>query len=244
MFSNITIGKYIYKDSLIHKIHPIIKIIIVLLLLITTLFLGFIKNTIIFLLINIILYLSKIDLKTYYKNIYGFRFLIIGIIIIELISKMNIILIFNNVLVLMLNLLITGLLMYTTSIDELNYGINRLMSPLKYLKINYNKISIIITLSIKFIFIVFEEADILFKSFKSRGLRFKGNIKQRIKQLQMFLTTLLYLLLKKADDISDILKMRRYEFDKLLFKNKTKIKFIDILSMLLVISFIILIGVI
>ena len=121
MFSNITIGRYIPKESIIHKLNPITKILIVLLVLISINFFGPFKNLVVLLFINVILYLSNIELKTYYKNIYGFRYFIIGILLLTLITT-NILTSLNSVLIIVINLLITSTLMYTTTISELNYG--------------------------------------------------------------------------------------------------------------------------
>lgn len=243
MFSNITIGRYIPKESIIHKLNPITKILIVLLVLISINFFGPFKNLVVLLFINVILYLSNIELKTYYKNIYGFRYFIIGILLLTLITT-NILTSLNSVLIIVINLLITSTLMYTTTISELNYGIDILISPLKYLNINYHKISIIITLSIKFIFLVFEEADNLFKAYKNRGFKFNGSIKQRMIKISDFLSTLVELLMKKADNISNIFKVKRYDFNSLLYKNKKQININDIISISIVIFTIILLGVI
>ena len=229
MFTNITIGKYIYKDSLIHKINPLIKIITILLILISSMFFNLIQNIVLLLLIILMIYLSKIDKKTYIKNIYGFRYFIIGILVIYILSRLSIIVILNNIIKIIINLLVTSILLYTTTINELNYGLNILLKPLKYLKVNYNKISIIIIITIKFIFMVFEEADKLFKAFKNRGLKFNGNIKTKIDKISMFLSTLFYLLIKKSNDISNTLMIRNCDLEKLIKKDKIKLNYLDIL---------------
>ena len=189
MFTNITIGKYIYKDSLIHKINPLIKVLAILLILLSSIFFNLIQNILLLLVILIMIYISKIDKITYLKNIYGFRYFLIGILIIYILSRISIVVILNNLIKIIINVLITSLLLYTTTLNELNYGLNILLKPLKYLKVNYNKISIIIIITIKFIFMVFEETDKIFKAFKNRGLKFDGNIKIKINKISMFLST-------------------------------------------------------
>ena len=229
MFTNITIGRYIYKESLIHKINPLFKIISMIIILIFSMLLNLKGNLLLLLLTILLLYLTKIDKKTYIKNIYGFRFLIIGILLIYILSKIEIFTIINNLIKIIINILITSSLLYTTAIKELNYGLYKLFYPFKYIKINPNKISIIITLAIKFISLVFEETDTIFKAFKSRELKFNGNISLKIKKIRMFITTLLYLLLKKAENISNTLYIRNCDLEKLVDKQKMKIKYLDIL---------------
>ena len=241
MFTNITIGKYIYKDSLIHKINPLIKVLAILLILLSSIFFNLIQNILLLLVILIMIYISKVDKTTYLKNIYGFRYFIIGILVIYILSRLNILLILNNLIKIIINILITSLLLYTTTINELNYGLNILLKPLKYIKINYNKISVIIIITIKFIFIVFEETDKLFKAYKNRGLKFNGNIKEKINKISMFLSTLFYLLIKKSNDISNTLMIRNCDLEKLIKKDKIRINYLDILFMINIVLIIILI---
>lgn len=231
MFTNITIGKYIYKDSLIHKINPLFKLISIIIILVFSMMYNLVQNTILLIVTMLILDLTKIDKKTYIKNIYGFRFLIIGILIVYIISGVDIFIIINNLLKIIINILITSTLLYTTTLNELNYGIYKLFYPLKYIRIDPNKISIILTLSIKFIGLVFEETDTIFKAFKNRGLKFDGSIKLRIKKIRMFMFTLFYLLIKKAENISNTLYIRNCNLEKLINK-KYPITYLDALFLI------------
>ena len=54
MFTNITIGRYIYKDSIIHKIHPIIKIIMLIFIIFLSLISNYKENTILLIYILLI----------------------------------------------------------------------------------------------------------------------------------------------------------------------------------------------
>lgn len=229
MFTNITIGKYIYKNSLIHKINPLFKIISIIIILVCSMIFNIRQNILLLVLTMLLIDLTKIDKQTYIKNIYGFRFLIIGILIIYILSRASIFMILNNIIKIIINILITSILLYTTTLKELNYGLYKLFYPLKYIKINPNKISIILTLSIKFIGLVFEETDTIFKAFKNRGLTFDGSIKLKIKKIRMFISTLVYLLLKKAENISTTLYIRNCDLEKLVNKQKIKITYLDIL---------------
>lgn len=239
MFTNITIGKYIYKESIIHKIHPIIKIIMLLFIIFLSLISSYKENIILLTYVLLISILTKINIKTYLKNIYGLRYLIISILFINLMFNVNILNSINSIEKLIIIFTYSSILMYTTTINEINLAFNKLLSPLKRLTFDVDNISLILTISIKFITTIFEEVDILFKAFKSRGYKFNGSVKDRINKVKNFLSTLFYLLLKKSDDIGTTLEIKNYNLKKIVKRNKRKIKIKEYL--ILVINIILLI---
>lgn len=229
MFSNIVFGRYIFKDSIIHKINPIIKLISLIFITIICLTNNAFENTLILLLIISIISFTKIDYKYFYKNIFGLRYLILSILFIDIIFNIDIVIILNSILKLVAVVLYSNVFMTTTTINELLYSLNKLLKPLKKIKIDINKLTIIITIAIKFIPLVTEQADNIFKSFKSRGLNFKND---KIKNIKIFLTTLFYSLLKKADDIANILEIRNFNINGIIKLNSYKIKYYDILFLI------------
>lgn len=241
MLTNITIGKYINKNSIIHKIHPLFKIISLLLIIIISLLSNTLENFLILLFILFISILTNIDFKMYLKNIYGLRFIILSIFFIGLIFKTDITIIANSIIKLLITIVYTSILMYTTSIKNINYGLNKLCSPLKIIKVNPNQMSFILTFSIKFIEVVMEQVDILLKTFKYRGLDFKGSIIDRINNLKIFTSTLFYLLLKKVNYISIMFEIRNCNLDKFINSYKIKITFLDTIFILIHISVILII---
>ncbi|MBP3461599.1 MAG: hypothetical protein J6K21_04240 [Bacilli bacterium] len=240
MFINITIGKYIYKDSLIHKIHPLIKLLLLIVILLICLTSNLLENLLILLLILVLCLLTKINIKIYLKNIYSLRYILIPIILIDLIFKVDVYIILNNILKVIISLMYTSLYLYTTTINEINYSLNRLLKPFKKLKIDVDKISLILTLSIKFINIVIDVINEVLKAYKIRGLDFKGNIKLKVKKIKTFLITLFYIVMKKADNISDIIEIRNYNLNNLNRKNK-KIELSDYLFIHIIVVIIIII---
>ena len=242
MFTNITIGRYIYKDSLIHKIHPIIKILITLFIITASLIFNYRKNLILILYAILLTFLTKIDIKQYLKNIYGLRYIIISILFINLLFNTPIFNTINTIEKLIIIFMVSSILMYTTNINEINYAINRLLQPLKKLSLDIDNISLTLTISIKFISVIFEQFDIIFKAFKSRGYKFNGSLKEKIYKIKNFISTLFYMILKKANDISDVLEIRNYDLNKINRKLAKKIKIGEYL--ILIMHFFILIFII
>ena len=242
MFTNITIGRYIYKNSLIHKIHPIIKILITLFIITASLIFNYRKNLILILYAILLTFLTKIDIKQYLKNIYGLRYIIISILFINLLFNTPIFNTINTIEKLIIIFMVSSILMYTTNINEINYAINRLLQPLKILSLDIDNISLTLTISIKFISVIFEQFDIIFKAFKSRGYKFNGSLKEKIYKIKNFISTLFYMILKKANDISDVLEIRNYDLNKINRKIAKKIKIGEYL--ILIMHFFILIFII
>jgi len=242
MFTNITIGRYIYKNSLIHKIHPIIKILIALFIITASLIFNYRKNLILILYAILLTFLTKIDIKQYLKNIYGLRYIIISILFINLLFNTPIFNTINTIEKLIIIFMVSSILMYTTNINEINYAINRLLQPLKKLSLDIDNISLTLTISIKFISVIFEQFDIIFKAFKSRGYKFNGSLKEKIYKIKNFISTLFYMILKKANDISDVLEIRNYDLNKINRKLAKKIKIGEYL--ILIMHFFILIFII
>lgn len=242
MFTNITIGRYIYKNSLIHKIHPIIKILITLFIITASLIFNYRKNLILILYVILLTFLTKIDIKQYLKNIYGLRYIIISILFINLLFNTPIFNTINTIEKLIIIFMVSSILMYTTNINEINYAINRLLQPLKKLSLDIDNISLTLTISIKFISVIFEQFDIIFKAFKSRGYKFNGSLKEKIYKIKNFISTLFYMILKKANDISDVLEIRNYDLNKINKKLAKKIKIGEYL--ILIMHFLILIFII
>ena len=61
--------------------------------------------------------------------------------------------IINNILKIIINILVTSILLYTTSLNELNYGLYKLFYPFKYIKIDAN-ITLFIAVPTKFYMLI------------------------------------------------------------------------------------------
>lgn len=236
MFNNIKIGNYIYKDSLIHKINPNFKILSILFIIINSMISNYLENIFILFLVLILIFLTEINIKVFIKIILSVKYLFLSIMIIDIIFKSNIYFLINNMLKIILVVLSTSILMYTTKIDELNLGLYNIFKPLKIFKIDSKRICLIITMSIKFIYYILEESDNLIKGFKSRGLTFKGSLLNRINSIKIYIGTLFYSILKKSDNIGNIIELKSYDIYKINKVNKNIINKIDYLFIIFVIA--------
>ncbi len=215
MFNNITFGKYYNKTSVIHRLSPIFKI-ISLFIMIGSIF--FIDSYIDILMLTCYLVLmmiySNISIITYLKNIYSIKIFLIFIFIIDLIFYSSISNIIFDLYKLIFIIIYSSALTYTTSTSEITYGIEKILKPLSnYIPVN--DISMIITLTIRYIPTLTMESSRIIKSQKLRGIDFDSkNIRVKISSLVGVFIPMFILSLKKSESLGDIMDLRLYNYGK------------------------------
>lgn len=109
-------------------------------------------------------------------------------------------------------ILLTSLLTYTTMTSDLNYGIIKLLYPLKVIKFPLETMAMMFSLTLRFIPTIFEETERVRKAQASRGLDFKeiGSIK-KIKAVIKLLIPILIISFKKAEDLANAMDARGYQ---------------------------------
>ena len=207
---NFQLTKYYNVDSIIHNLNPLNKIICIILFTI----MMFISNDILSLMlllifIAILVGMSNVDIIIYLKN---YKYLIPFILFIFLID-----LIFSNIetsIILILKILLFisyfTLLLYTTKLNDLIYGLERFLKPLKIFGVDVNALSLKISLAIKFIPTMFIEGEKVYKSSISRGLNFNGNLKEKYTKIMSFIITTFNMSLKRNQTISNALDIKMY----------------------------------
>ena len=189
MLKDITIGQYFPMNSVIHSLDPRFKIVITLLMIIM-LFSG---GSMICLAIGAVytvmaMLLSRIPLKLFWKSVRPLMpFLVItavlNIFIIrsgDTLWKWKFISITEDGLnssafmIIRITLLVMGssILTYTTSPITLTDAIERLLSPLKKLKFPVHELAMMMSIALRFIPTLLEEADKIMKAQQARGARF------------------------------------------------------------------------
>ena len=215
MLNNITIGRYYQKDSVVHSLNPLFKVITLIIMIISIFFIDNYIDLIIlssFLILGILY--SNIEIKTYLKNIIGIKIFLIFIFVIDLIFYVSISKIIFDLYKLIFIILMSSILTYTTSVTELTYGIELLLSPLKRI-IPVSDIAMIITLSIRYIPSLTHEADRIIKAQKLRGINFDTkDIKEKIISISGVLMPMFVMSIKKSGTMADIMDIRLYNYGK------------------------------
>ena len=115
----------------------------------------------------------------------------------------------------------TSFMTYTTSPVMLTDAIERLIMPLKYLKVPVHELAMMMTIALRFIPTLLDETDKIMKAQMSRGADFESNnIISRAKNLVPLLVPLFVSAFRRADELAMAMEARCYRGGY----NRTKMK--------------------
>lgn len=225
--ANISIGQYLPFDTFIHRLDPRVKIVGVFLYIITIFFVDDFYGYIHFVILLIaMLAVAKIPIKSVLKSLKPVIFIIIitglinlittpGKAVFELgpvtVTAEGIYRTGFTVLRLILIILSTSVLTYTTSPMELTYGLEKLFSPLKRFGFPAGELAMMISISLRFIPTLFDEAQKIRMAQMARGADFEsGNIINRAVSMIPLLVPLFINSFKRSDDLATAMEARMY----------------------------------
>lgn len=141
-------------------------------------------------------------------------------------------------------IMFTTVLTLTTKPTDLNNGLESLLSPLEKLHIKTSIFSMMISIALRFIPTLFQEADKILKAQASRGVDFnESKLKDKIVQIVSLLVPMFIVSFKRAEDLAIAMEARGYIPGEVRSKiNELHINKSDILWLLLFI--IVMIGLI
>ena len=227
MLRDVTLGQYFPGNSIVHRLDPRTKLVLTLIY-IVTLFLAvnYISYAFMIAVLAVCIIVSKIKLRTILR---GVKPLIIVIIITGLLNlfytqgepivKFWIFTItFEGIkravfMILRIIMLIMGtfLLTYTTSPVALTDGLESLLNPLKKIRFPVHELAMMMSIALRFIPTLIEETDKIMSAQKARGANFEtGNIFQRAKALLPLLIPLFISAFRRADELAVAMESRCY----------------------------------
>ena len=228
MLKDITIGQYFPGDSFIHKLDPRFKIVITLIFIIM-LFTG---KSFLCLAIGAVytifaVLLSKIKPKMFWKSIKPLLpfLLLTAVLNLVFVSTGDIVwqwkfikirdeaLNISAFMIVRIILLIMGssLLTYTTSPITLTDAIERLLSPLKKLKFPVHELAMMMSIALRFIPTLIEETDKIMSAQKARGAEIdSGSFMTRTKNMISILIPLFISAFRRADELATAMECRCY----------------------------------
>lgn len=225
--ADISIGQYLPFDTFIHRLDPRVKIIGVFLYIITIFFVdNFIGYIPFLILLLAMIYIAKIPPKSIVRSLKPLVFIMIitglinlfttrGEVILSLgplnVTKEGIYRTGFTILRLILIILSTSILTYTTSPMELTSGLEKLFSPLKRFGFPAGELAMMISISLRFIPTLFDEAQKIRMAQMARGADFEsGNIIKRATAMIPLLVPLFINAFKRSDDLATAMEARLY----------------------------------
>lgn len=195
------IDRYYATNSLLHRMNSIVKIICYIIFMIIIVTDDLLVNLILVDLLSLLIILSRVPLSIYLEPIIRLRYFWLGIIVICLLLGLpfvvSIVVVIKIILIIWYLLLIT----LTTSQSEITYSLEKILSPLKLIKIPVKKLSLGISFGLRFIPVIFNQASSVVRKLKSRGLG-----ESKFMYFQAFIPTLIltYLEFKKVKMSMDL----------------------------------------
>lgn len=228
MLKDITLGQYFPGDTVAHRLDPRTKILLVVLY-ITALFCakGVVTYAIMAAVLAVCVRISKVGLRSLVRGLKPVLFIIIFTGILNLfftpgdrylvewgflrISDTGLRNAVFMVIRIMLLIMGTFLLTYTTSPIRLTDALEQLMGGLKRFHVPVHELAMMMSIALRFIPTLIEETDKIMSAQKARGADFEtGNILRRAKALVPILVPLFISAFRRADELATAMECRCY----------------------------------
>ena len=209
------LGRYYKTNSLIHGINPFIKLILTIAFIINTFIAkSLMANLFLVAFLLIILVASNVPAREYFKSIWFARYFLIFLIIMDLIFFRSFTHLISTLVPMILIILMTSVLIFTTKVRDLMMTIEIILTPLKIFGINPRKVAFSIMLAIRFIPILLDESKNIIKAMRNRNTKEKETLSDKINNTKNVLTPLVNKSVDHADRLADVMTVRNYSFDK------------------------------
>ena len=230
MLKDLTIGQYYPLPSLIHKLDPRLKL-LALITFIVIIFLvnSFLSTIFVSFLVLLVISLTKVPFKMYIKNLKTILPIIILTSVLNVfymsegetlikfwVIKITILGVRKALLMsfrIVMLIILSSVLTYTTTPTLLTDAIESLLSPLRLIGLGgaVHTVAMMMTISLRFIPTLVDETEKLMNAQKARGADFEsGSIITRVKSLIPILIPLLISSVRRAFELSEAMESRCY----------------------------------
>ncbi len=229
MLKDITLGQYFPGNSLIHRLDPRTKL-IMLVVYIVALFLAvsWVSYSVMLAFLVASIAISGIPPKSFLRGLKPLMFILIftGILNLFFTQGETVLVTFWGIsitlegilravqMVIRILMLIAGtfLMTYTTSPIALTDGLESLLGPLKKIKVPVHELSMMMCIALRFIPTLIEETDKIMSAQKARGADFEsGKLMERVKAMIPILVPLFISAFRRADELATAMECRCYQ---------------------------------
>ena len=229
MIKNITIGQYLAGNSILHKVTPKTKFFLTFLYIFLLFFFKKIMTYFFAFFVIIALYkVCKIPIKVAFNNLKSIAFILLFTSILNLcfgkegevvfsflflkITKNSLITIVSVVFRIFCLIVGVAILTYTTLPLDLARSIGDFFKPLKKFNFPAEEVSMMLSISIRFVPLLISEMQKIMFAQKSRGADVEsGNVFKKIRYVISILVPLLVSSFKRAEDLSVAMESRCYK---------------------------------
>ena len=224
---DITLGQFFPGNTIIHRMDPRTKLLLTVLY-IVALFLAksLVTYGIMLAILAVWIILSKIKLKSILRGIKPILFILIFTGLLNIFYTPGTVLwqwgflritveglwsAFYMVLRILMLIACTFLLTYTTSPILLTDGLERLLNPLKKIRVPVHELAMMMSIALRFIPTLIEETDKIMSAQKARGADFEtGSLMDKAKALVPLLVPLFISAFRRADELAIAMECRCY----------------------------------
>lgn len=227
MLRDITLGQYYQTESVIHRLDPRVKLVTTICFIISLFIVdNWIGYLIAILFLALVIRLSRVPVKFMVRGMKSILFLLIvagcfnlfltpGEVIVSFwklkITKEGIFLASFMALRLILLIMGSSVMTLTTTPNQLTDGLEKLLGPLKHLRVPVHEIAMMMSIALRFIPILMEETDKIMKAQIARGADFEsGNLIKKAKSLVPLLVPLFISAFRRANDLAMAMEARCY----------------------------------
>ena len=224
---DITLGQYFPGNTVIHRLDPRTKLLFTVLYIVALFSAkGGVAYAVLFLTLCACIAVSKIHPKNILRGMKPILFIIVLTAVLNIfytpgdpiwqwkflkITVEGLWAAFFMVLRISFLITCTFLLTYTTSPIMLTDGLERLLGPLKKLRVPVHELSMMMSIALRFIPTLIEETDKIMSAQKARGADFDtGNLFQKAKALVPLLVPLFISAFRRADELATAMECRCY----------------------------------
>ncbi len=227
MIREITLGQYYQTDSVIHKLGPRVKLVATICFIISLLvvqnWLGYVVAAVF---LAVAIKLSKVPFKFMVKGMRAIVFILMITVVFNLfltpgealVSVWKLTITREGaetaaMMAIRLSFLIIGssVMTLTTTPNSLTDGMEKLMNPLKAVKVPVHEVAMMMSIALRFIPILLEETDKIMKAQIARGADFEsGNLIKKAKAMVPLLVPLFISAFRRANDLAMAMEARCY----------------------------------
>lgn len=227
LLNDIQIGRYLPGDSVLHRMDPRVKIVLLFFFLLVIFFVenpaGFVALAVS---VGVLMIVSRVPLMMQLRSIRPILWIVLFTFGVHLFMTPG-----TEVfrlgpftatwegiargayigLRLILLILLSTLLTLTTSPLRLTDGLEALLSPLRRVGVPVHELAMMMTIALRFVPTLLEELDRIMKAQKARGADFEhGNIMQRLRAIVPVLVPLFLSAFRRADELALAMEARCY----------------------------------